>query len=62
MNIKEIILEAWADKDETPKDKKGMWDGYSLEDLHKARKDASGTRLKEIDFAIRAKTGWGKVD
>jgi hypothetical protein len=57
--------EAWAgDKsgeNATNPKKKGMWDGYSLEDLHKARKTASGTRLKEINFAIRAKTGWGKV-
>jgi hypothetical protein len=62
---KAVVDEAWAgDKtgeNATNPKKKGMWAGYSLEDLHKARKTASGTRLKEIDFAIRAKTGWGKV-
>ena len=60
-----LAKEAWAgDKsgeNATNPKKKGMWDGYSLEDLHKARKSASGTRLKEIDFAIRSKTNWGKV-
>ena len=53
--------EKWDSDYETPKSKKGMWDGYSLEDLHKAHKTATGKRAKEIDFAIRAKTGWGKV-
>jgi hypothetical protein len=53
--------EEWSDDYETPKSKRGMWDGWSLEQLHHAAKSATGKRAKEIDFAIRAKTGWGKV-
>ena len=60
-HIKEEVDEAWSNHYETPKSKKGMWDGYSLEELRKAAKTAKGKRLKEIDFAIRAKSGWGKV-
>jgi hypothetical protein len=53
--------EKWGNDYETPKSKRGMWDGWSLDQLHHAAKTATGKRAKEIDFAIRAKTGWGKV-
>ena len=58
----DLFNEKWSTDYETPKSKKGMWDGWSLEELKKAAKTASGKRAKEINFAIRAKTGWGKVN
>jgi hypothetical protein len=59
----EALDEKWSSDYETPKSKRGMWDGYSLADLRKARQSASGKRLERIDFAIRAKqkNKWGKV-
>lgn len=64
------IDEAWDNDYETPESKKGMWDGWSKERLEKRRNtlrdkeertDAESTELKQINFALRAKSGWGKV-
>jgi hypothetical protein len=59
------FMEAWSDHYETPKSKRGMWDGWSKEDLEKELKktkaDGNTKRTKEIEFALRAKSGWGKV-
>lgn len=52
------FFEKWDNDYETPKSKRGMWDGDNVEDLEKMKKKASGTRLKQIDFAIRAKRHW----
>lgn len=62
--------EEWDTEYETPERKKGMWDGWSKERLQKRRNalrakdersDAESTELKQINFALRAKSGWGKV-
>lgn len=64
------IDEAWDSDYETPDSKKGMWNGWSKERLEKKRNalrnkdertDAQSTELKQVNFALRAKTGWGKV-
>lgn len=55
------FFEKWDSDYETPKSKRGMWKGWSKDELEKADKTASGKRKKEIDFALRAKSGWGKV-
>lgn len=70
------LNEKWDTKYETPKSKKGMWDGWSKEKLEKEynKLKKSGphkkgskefTRMKEVAFAIRAKKKgsgkWGKV-
>ncbi len=66
-----VLNEEWeADKEGKPvvdPKKKGMWAGWSKAELEKelakakAGKPHKGT-IKEIEFAIRAKSGWGKVD
>ena len=66
------LAEAWGTKMKTPASKKGMWDGYTLAEL-KAKKQklmdkeersaAEQTKVKELNFAIRAKqkNKWGNV-
>jgi hypothetical protein len=67
------LAEAWKEKMNTAKKDKGMWDGYTLEDLKskkeklmakKERTAAEQKKVKELNFAIRAKQKdkWGKVD
>ncbi len=64
--------EAWGTKMHTPEKKKGMWDGYTLAELKskkaklmakKERTAAESTKVKELNFAIRAKqkNKWGKI-
>ena len=66
------IEEKWGTDYETPEKKRGMWDGYSKADLEAERSklkssgphdadSAKATRLKQVNFALRAKSGWGKV-
>ena len=68
-----VIEEKWDTDYETPPSEKGKYKGKTLEDLKKMKaelkksgphKEGSSDyeKQKEIDFAIRAKTGWGKVD
>lgn len=68
--IDKCIKEKWGNEYVTPKNKKGMWKGWSIEKLKKERErlenivdrsDAESTRLKQVNFALRAKTGWGSV-
>lgn len=70
MKFKKFLNEKWNTDYKTPDDKKGMWNNWSLEDLQKerdrlknktSRTSAESTRLKQVNFAIRAKTGWGKI-
>lgn len=65
------IAEKWDTDYETPESKKGMWDGYSKAELEskraalrkkEERTDAESTELKQINFALRAKSDWGDVD
>jgi hypothetical protein len=53
--------EAWSSDYETPKSKRGMFKGHSLSSLEAEDKHVSGKKKQQVDFAIRAKTGWGKV-
>lgn len=66
------ITEKWGGDTELNPKKTGMWSGWSQEDLRAERSklksegpheagSAKATRLKEVNFALRAKTGWGKV-
>jgi hypothetical protein len=65
------ILEKWKEDAKINPKKKGMFDGWTVADLKKERTRlkkkeertaAESTKLKEVNYAIRAKTGWGKVD
>jgi len=71
MNFREL-LEKWAGDVKMDKSEKGKYDGWTLEDLRKRLSELkdSGPHEKgtkeyeeqnEIEYAIRAKTGWGKV-
>ena len=67
------LQEKWGTDTTVSPSEKGKYKGKSLEDLHKAYNalKASGPhhkgspeygRMRELAFAIRAKTGWGSVD
>ena len=67
------IEEKWGTDYETPEKKKGMWDNWSQADLHSElsklksqgphdKDSAKATRMKQINFALRAKHNWGKAD
>lgn len=64
--------EKWGKPTVVSPSEKGKYEGKTLEQLHKAYNalKASGPhhkgspeygRMRELAFAIRAKTGWGKV-
>ena len=66
------VEEKWGKSVKVSDKKKGMFDGWTLDDLRaeQAKLKKSGphekgsakyTRTKEVNFAIRAKTGWGKA-
>jgi hypothetical protein len=68
---KKHLAEKWKRDYETPKSKRGMWDGWSKARLEKRRDalraktehtDAETKELEEINFALRAKNDWGKAD
>lgn len=67
------VEEKWKTDYETPENKKGMFDGKSKEDLESElaalkksgpHKEGSAefTKEKELMFALRAKSNWGKVE
>jgi len=67
---KSLVKEAWGKETKVSKAKKGMFKGWTLAKLRseraklKNKKDHTkeeSKKLREINFAIRAKTGWGKV-
>lgn len=69
---KKNIKEEWDTDYETPKSKRGMWDGWTIGELKselkslmdkKTRTDAEDTKVRQIEFAIRAKQKdkWGKI-
>lgn len=69
---KKDIKEKWDTDYETPKSKRGMWDGWTIGELKselkslmnkKSRTDAEYTKVRQIQFAIRAKQKdrWGKI-
>lgn len=62
--------EKWGVDVKTPERLKGKWEGWTLAELRKRKKQlmAKETRtpaetkeVRQINFAIRAKTGWGKA-
>lgn len=66
------VEEKWGKPTVVPKEERGKYKGWSLAELRKAynalkargpHKKGSPElgRLRELAFAIRAKTGWGKV-
>ena len=66
------VKEAWDEEAHINPEKRGMWDGWTLPELEAKLKEvkASGphhegspesTLEHELEFAIRAKSGWGKV-
>lgn len=64
------VEEKWDAKMKTAKKDIGKWEGYSVADLKKRKKRlmdkesrtaAEQKEVKQINFAIRAKTGWGKI-
>lgn len=64
------IAEKWGTEVKTPERLKGKWEGWTLADLRKRKKQlmskdtrtaAETKEVKQINFAIRAKTGWGKA-
>jgi len=68
--IDNYINERWGTDRTTPKKKQGKWDNWTLNDLKEermrlkdkeTRKPEETTRLRQINFALRSKTGWGKV-
>lgn len=71
MKLLQELTEKWKKDYEVEKGEKGKYKGKSLSELRsmretlKAKEDrteAETEKLREINFAIRAKTGWGDVD
>jgi hypothetical protein len=67
----EELEEAWDAKMKTAKKDIGKWEGYTVAQLKakkkklmdkESRSAAEQKEVKQIDFALRAKSGWGKVD
>ena len=67
-----VTNEAWDTETETPKSEQGKYEGKTKEELLKQYRKlkASGPhekgsaayeKMKELGFAVRAKSGWGKV-
>lgn len=65
-NMSKGMNENWNKKDVVNPKEKGKHSNKSLEELRKqlanAKKEKNTSLVKELDFAIRAKTGWGKVN
>ena len=64
------VTEKWEEPADIAASKKGMFKNWTLAELKaedaklkkkEKKTDADTKRLKELNFAIRAKTGWGKV-
>mgnify|MGYP006278471195 CR=1 FL=1 len=67
-----VVDEKWGKPTEVPKAERGKYKGWTLAELRKAynalkargphkKGSADFGRMRELAFAIRAKTGWGKV-
>ena len=72
LSMLEELHEKWGEKDVVNPKEKGKYEGQSQEDLQKklsalkaSGPHAKGSKeygtMKELQFALRAKTGWGKV-
>lgn len=68
----DFLGEKWGTDTTVNPEKKGMWDGWSQADLRKeydtlksqgphTRNSASATRMRQINFALRAKRDWGSA-
>jgi len=64
------VDEAWDAKMKTAEKDKGKWEGYTVAELKAKKKKlmdkesrtaAEQKEVKQINFALRAKSGWGKV-
>ena len=65
------LTEKWDAEMKTKKKDIGKWEGWTLSDLKKRRNELKNkkehsskdtTELRQINFAIQAKTGWGKIN
>lgn len=60
------LTEKWKEPAEVAPSEKGKHSDKSVEELRsqlaKAKKAGNTSLVKELNFAIRAKTGWGKVN
>lgn len=70
-NKNESVEEKWDTETKTPKSERGKYKGKTVEELRKSynalkdkenKTEAEKERMHELSFAIRAKTGWGKVN
>lgn len=65
MKLDELLTEKWANEVKVNPKEKGKHSGKSVEQLRselaKAKKAGNTGLVKELNFAIRANTGWGKV-
>lgn len=68
--INESLTEKWDTAVDTPPSLQGKWEGWTLQELRarkkklkdKTERTAAETKeLRQLNFAIRAKTGWGKA-
>ena len=63
---KSKLDEKWSQEAKVNPKEKGKHTNKSVEQLRKelasAKKAGNTGLIKELDFAIRAKTGWGKVN
>lgn len=62
----DFINEKWDKETKVSPNEKGEHSDYTVEELRKqlaaAKKRGDSNEVKELNFAIRAKTGWGKVN
>lgn len=67
--INAYLAEEWHDEEPLNPKKKGMWGGWTVDELKaererlknlKHRTKADTTRLREVNFALHAKEGWHK--
>lgn len=68
--MESAVSEKWGTEVKTPERLKGKWEDWTLADLRKRKKQlmskesrtaAETKEVRQINFAIRAKTGWGKA-
>ncbi len=59
--LKKKVSEKWGEKDVVNPSEKGKHKGKTKADLCKQKAAGRGDP-KELNFAIRAKSGWGKVE
>lgn len=63
--LKDILSEKWDKPAKVAKSERGKHSGKTIEELRKqlasAKKAGNTDLVRELNFAIRAKSNWGKV-